>query len=35
MEKQNYVVPEVEMLEVTIEKGFAASTEELGDGGIW
>ena len=32
---QNYVAPEVEIMEVTIEKGFATSTEGLDDGGIW
>lgn len=25
MEKQNYITPEVEIIEVEIEKGFAAS----------
>lgn len=40
MEKQNYLTPEVEVIEIAIEKGFAASTdgldtEGLGDGGAW
>ena len=35
MEKQNYVTPEVEVMEIAIEKGFAASLEDLGDGGAW
>ena len=25
MEKQNYIAPEIEIIEVAIEKGFAAS----------
>ena len=28
MEKQNYVTPEIEVIEVEIEKGFAASNAE-------
>ena len=28
MEKQNYITPEVEVIEVEIEKGFAASSME-------
>ena len=28
MEKQNYITPEVEIIEVEIEKGFAASNDE-------
>ncbi len=35
MEKQNYVTPAVEVMEISIEKGFAASVEDLGDGGVW
>jgi hypothetical protein len=33
MEKQNYVTPEVDVIEVEIEKGFAASSEDPEDGG--
>ena len=33
MEKQNYVTPEVDVIEVEIEKGFAASNEDPEDGG--
>ena len=35
MEKQDYVTPAVEVIEIAIEKGFAASVEDLGDGGTW
>ena len=30
-----YVAPEVEVLEVEVEKGFAGSLVEEGDGGVW
>lgn len=33
MEKEKlYVVPQVEVIEVEVEKGFAASNEEMNDG---
>ena len=32
--KEMYVAPEVEVLEVAVEKGFAASPEDPGDPGI-
>ncbi len=35
MEKQNYVAPEIEVLDVVIEKGFATSAEGLEDGDTW
>ena len=35
MEKQNYVTPAVEVMEIAIEKGFAASVEDLRDGEVW
>lgn len=28
MEKQNYIAPEVEVLEIKLEKGFAGSLED-------
>jgi hypothetical protein len=31
MEKKNYVEPAIEIIEVQIEKGFAASNEETGN----
>ena len=35
MEKQNYIVPEIEAIEVAVEQGFAASgnTEDPENGG--
>lgn len=34
MEKQNYIAPEMEVLEVKIEQGFAASDpSDIGNGG--
>ena len=32
--KEMYVAPEVEVLEVAVEKGFAASPEKPGNGGV-
>lgn len=34
MEK-NYVVPEVEVIEVAVEKGFGGSNVEVGGEGEW
>ena len=31
MEKKCYVAPEVEIFEVAVEKGFAASYDDLGE----
>ena len=33
MKNSNYVAPEIEILEVNVEKGFAASNEDPEDGG--
>lgn len=35
MRRLNYVIPEIEILGIAAEKGFATSTEDLEDGGIW
>lgn len=36
MEKRNYITPEIEVIEVVVEEGFAASgNEDYMDGGIW
>lgn len=29
--KQHYIAPEMEILEIEVEQGFAGSTEKLGD----
>lgn len=34
MKKLNYITPEIEVIEVEIEKGFANSLENPEDGGI-
>lgn len=32
---KNYEAPQVEILEVEVEKGFAASNEDIGDGPVY
>ena len=33
--EQNYIAPQVEVIEVEVEKGFATSSIPVGDEGVW
>ena len=35
IEDVSYVPPLIELIEVYVEKGFADSTNDFGDGGTW
>ena len=35
MIKEEYITPAIEVIDVAIEKGFAASTTDFEDGGIF
>lgn len=35
MENEIYVAPQVEVIEVEVEKGFSSSFETIDDGGNW